>query len=351
MSNIDFPQQLTAEAISRSYVANADTEHRPHLGASLIGRPCERALWFGFRWAARKLFDGRMLRLFETGHLAEPRFAANLRAIGVDFYDESPDGGQWRVEAFGGHFGGSLDGAGIGFPEGPKTWAVCEFKTSCTKVFKKMQSDGVKATKPEHFTQMQIYMGKTGMQRAMYIMVCKETDELYSEWVEFDQGTFDRALEKAGRVIAAAEPPMRISKDPSYFTCKYCDYADVCHGNKLPEVNCRTCAHSTPELDGKQRWSCARWKADVPLDAQRKGCGDHVFIPIMLEKIGHAVVGCVNDAGATTVEYQGKGVVMQGPDGLTSAELAAMEDFTMAPLAWQAKSELAAVGVDSKVVA
>ena len=40
---------------------------REHLGASLIGKSCERALWYDFHWATRSRHEGRILRLFETG--------------------------------------------------------------------------------------------------------------------------------------------------------------------------------------------------------------------------------------------------------------------------------------------
>ena len=32
----------------------ADDGLRQHLGASLIGKPCERALWYTFRWTTLK---------------------------------------------------------------------------------------------------------------------------------------------------------------------------------------------------------------------------------------------------------------------------------------------------------
>ena len=43
----------TRDAIFAAYEAQADTGFRAHLGASLIGKDCERALWFDFRWTTR----------------------------------------------------------------------------------------------------------------------------------------------------------------------------------------------------------------------------------------------------------------------------------------------------------
>ena len=278
MAKVPEPLHTTAASIYQAYENDADTGNRPHLGASLIGRACERQLWYTFRWVDDKKFSGRMLRLFETGQLEEARIVRNLRRIGIEVHETSPDGKQWRVTDIGGHFGGSMDGAGAGFPEAPKTWHVLEFKTHGEKSFKELVAKRVQAAKPEHWAQMQVYMGYTGMERAMYIAVNKNTDELYTERLDFDPVEFARLKARAERVVRAAEPPLKISEDPSWFVCKFCDFHAHCHGEAAPQVNCRTCAHSTPEIEGDARWSCAQVNPDpnissIPLSTQRTGCG------------------------------------------------------------------------------
>ena len=120
----------TRDAIFAAYEADADTGFRPHLGASQIGKSCERALWYDFRWTTPARFPGRILRLFETGQLEEARLVRNLRRTGATVLEVDPETGrQWRVEAHGGHFGGSLDAVALGLLEAPKTWHVVEFKT------------------------------------------------------------------------------------------------------------------------------------------------------------------------------------------------------------------------------
>lgn len=132
---------------------------RNHLGGSMIGKTCERELMYSFRWALRPSFDGRMLRLFNRGHMEEFRVVRFLRMIGLEvreysermLYDPHFEGGepyrivpwdaplsggidgneidvtgdtfhmaraekqglklkQWRISDVLGHFGGSLDG-------------------------------------------------------------------------------------------------------------------------------------------------------------------------------------------------------------------------------------------------
>ena len=130
MAELPQPQNSTRTLIFKQYEKSAEAGQRPHLGASELGHECERYLWLSFRWAKQPDFDGRMLRLFESGQLAEPRLIANLRAIGVEVSDRDEKGGQWRFSAVGGHVGGSMDGAALGLPEAPKTWHVLEFKTA-----------------------------------------------------------------------------------------------------------------------------------------------------------------------------------------------------------------------------
>lgn len=290
MTAIPEPVNSTLSKILAAYVKKyGDEPPRPHLGASLIGKPCDRRLWLTFRWADREQFDGRMLRLFQSGHLEEPRFIEDLRMIGVEVHDKDPEGSQWRVVALGGHFGGSMDGAGIGVPEAPKTWHVLEFKTASEKSFVKMKQDKVKKAKPEHYAQMQTYMGLTGMTRALYLMKNKNTDELHAERVEFDEKEFKRLMQRAEMIIKAPEPPPRIAKDGSWYECKYCIFHSLCWKQEAPMANCRTCVHSNPELTGDGRWSCAAHRKDISYDEQRKGCQKHRFIPVLLERFATPV--------------------------------------------------------------
>lgn len=355
MAKVPEPIHTTAGLIYQAYENDAEDGNRPHLGASLIGHACERFLWMTFRWVDAKKFDGRMLRLFKAGQDFEPRIVAELRRIGVEVHEVGPDGKQWRVSDIGGHFGGSMDGAARGFAEAPKTWAVTEFKTHNAKSFAALVKEGVHKSKPQHWAQMQTYMGETGMERAMYIAENKDTSELYCEWVHFDPVEFARLKARAERVIRAAEPPLRISEDPSWWTCKMCDFHEHCHGEAAPAVNCRTCAHSTPITAGEGGlWHCAKFEEagyEKPIDGQtmRTGCPHHRYIPILLERFATQ-----SDYVNGDVVYQSKtGTFANGesPGSLSSLEIYAMEDKHAAGAAADIKSQIAAQGIDSKVIA
>jgi hypothetical protein len=344
MARLPEPINSTVNAIYAAYEAGAESGHRPHLGASLIGHACERYLWLTFRWAEAQKFPGRVLRLFETGQREEARFVADLRRIQVEVHDTTPDGGQWQVSTLGGHFGGSLDGACVGLPEAPRVWHVVEAKTHNDKSFRDLVSKGVQKSKPQHWAQMIVYMGLTGMERALYIAKNKNDDELYTERVHFDPIEFAQIKARAERVISAKEPPLRVSEDPSWYVCKMCHFAEQCHGTKAPEVNCRTCVHATPEIDGNARWSCAHHNRDLDLPAQRAGCTSHRYIPILLQRLG-TQADCVDG----DVVYQtAEGAAFkngESADAFASEEIRAMEHKSLLPEVGVFKKKLAAEGI------
>ncbi len=284
----------TVEAIFSAYEADAMDGFRPHLGASIIGKECERALWLDFHWVTRQSHPGRLLRLFETGQREEDRLVANLRRIGATVLEVDPETGrQWKVAAHGGHFGGSLDGVALGLPEAPKTWHVCEFKTHNLKSFKELKAKGVREAKPQHHAQMQVYMFLTGMTRALYLAVCKDNDDLHAERIRIDRDDAERLIAKAGRIIFSDRPPTRISTDPSWWVCRFCSHHSLCHEGTFPDTNCRTCLHITPTDNGS--WSCTQY-GQVDDGQQKTGCTRHLFHPDLVpgEQIdADPVAGCV----------------------------------------------------------
>ena len=253
-------------------------QRRPHLGASIIGKKCDRAIWLEFRWAnPRATFPGRILRLFRRGHLEESSVYADLRAAGYTVQDiDQATGKQYAFKD--GHFGGSCDGMIVAGP-GIESPELLEIKTHNAKSFADLLKHGVKASKPQHYSQMQVYCRAFGADRATYFAVCKDTDDIYTESVEHD-AEFSKAMnDRAQRIIADQSPPPPISTDPTWYECKFCDSRDICNGSKLTtQVNCRTCAHSTPVRDGT--WHCEHWGAAIPnVDAQLAGCDSHLLHP------------------------------------------------------------------------
>ncbi len=270
----------TLAAIDAAVSAKRDSGFRSHLGASQIGKPCHRAIWYDFRWSRESDHDARMLRLFERGHQEEARMGTYLRRAGITLYQvDSNYGKQFTFSDFGGHMGGSMDGALHQVPDAPKVWHVWECKTFSKKSFDTLAANGVRIAKNEHWAQMQCYMHWSGMQRALYTAICKDDDRLHIERIDYDEEAANALIFKASSIIFSPTPPERLGGSDSV-ECRWCEHKAMCHEQGVPAINCRTCTHSTPEPSGD--WSCAR-RPDPLTDAQqRAGCREHRFIPQQL---------------------------------------------------------------------
>jgi len=248
---------------------------RPHMGASMLGSVCERWMWLSFRWAVQPNFPGRILRLFRRGHMEEANIIRDLKLIGIEVRTLTS---QERVD-FGNHVSGSIDAIiESGVPEAPNKQHIGEFKTHSLKSFNDVEAKGVEKSKPEHYAQMQVYMHGTGIDRALYVAVCKDNDRIYTERVRYDKEVAEKLVARGKRVALSERMPPPISTDPSWFQCKFCDAHSFCHETKLTKhVNCRTCAHSTPKEDST--WRCERWENEIALEYQYDGCSSHTLHP------------------------------------------------------------------------
>jgi hypothetical protein len=312
---VPIPQNLlspTVEAIYRLYEEKNGDFRRDHLGASLIGEACERSLWMTFRWCSDPHFEGRMLRLFETGTVEETRVIKNLKGIGIEIYPVDPTTGrQIHYGSSFGHYSGSLDGIARKFLEAPETWHVVEIKSSNLKSFDALKKNGVQKTKPLHFAQMQSYMKWSELERAMYLCVCKDTDEIWSEPIHYN-AKFAKGLEdKAKRIIFSDVPLLKISENPESYECKYCNHKETCHGGRLPEISCRTCCFATPTEDGK--WMCDAKGETLSSSAQRHFCDRHIIIPDLVPLKQTGV-----DADKELVIY---GKIINGPGHVASVDM------------------------------
>jgi hypothetical protein len=266
---------------------------RSHLGASILGGECARHVWYSFRWTTELSFDGRVLRLFNRGHLEEPRFVAMLMMIGCEVWQFDAEGKQFRISWAEGHAGGSGDGVARAIPDlDPATAAVVECKTHGEKSFielagkladwrayrkdptrLKFPGQGVRLAKFEHFVQMQLYMRKMGLAAALYLAVCKNTDDLYAEIVTLDTEFADQFVDRGETLVWMKQPPPKINESPGFYKCRFCDDRPVCHLKAAPAVNCRTCRFSTPGKSGT--WHCSFHKALLNKELQQTGCPDY----------------------------------------------------------------------------
>jgi len=330
MAKIPEPKNSLAALIDLHHEQISE-QPRGHMGCSQLGHPCDRWLWLSFRWAVIEKFPGRVLRMFRRGRNEEAIIVDDLRAAGITIH--STEGSQSRV-SLGCHIGGSIDGIiEYGVPEAPQKRHIVEFKTHSLKSFEDLLKNGVASSKPQHWTQMQLYMMGTimgkglespGIDRALYVAICKDDDRIYTERVRFDPDHAKNIFERGKRIVLADEMPAPISTNPSWYQCKWCAAHSLCHGKKpTVEVNCRTCIHAVAQEDGT--WFCERHQeGNIPLDYQREGCNGHVLHPDLVpwQMMGPAD----GDNCDAMFEINGK-QVRNGAGGYSSREILANPDL------------------------
>ena len=271
---VAIPPRPEQQIINKIYAAIEKEKADPDLylgriGASFLGEECVRQIWLDWRGFAREQFEGRMLRLFETGHLQEARIVEDLRRAGFAVWDKQEDGRQYEFRDDSGHFVTKVDGVVKDVPESSKPHLL-EVKTHNKNSFSSLTKKGVQEAKPTHYAQMQISMALGGFARALYVAVCKDDEQFYVERIKEDKAEQDKLKAKITKLVEARLRPAGISDDGSSFGCKFCSMKAVCVKQAAPLRHCRTCTMCTPGPEGK--WVCELNKDTLSIDRQRLGC-------------------------------------------------------------------------------
>lgn len=280
---------------------------RQYLGISGIGHTCERKAWLDFRHASPRRVNAKGLRRIEDGHRGEALMAERLRLVpGVELWTHEEDGEQIGVADHGGHFRGHLDGVIRGLIQAPKTAHVWENKVVDQKKVDDLvklkiewgEKSALRRWDVVYYGQAQLYMHYTGLTRHYLTACAPGVRDVVSCRTDYDEADALYLVAKAKRVIEATRPAARISTDPAWFECRWCDHHDICHGDKIAaKAGCRTCLHSTPLADGT--WHCGRFDNLLSFDEQRVGCPAHLYVPDVLPPGWKQV-----DAGDDWVAYE-----------------------------------------------
>lgn len=300
MTPIPKPQLLTLTKIQAALEADNDDWESVGVPAGEIGTECDRAVWLAFRRTSiPEQIAWRKRRIFERGNIEEERLLDLLSLIGCEVTEQ-----QARVRGAGGHLRGKIDGQALGLPDAPVTEHVVECKSSKASDFKIMVRDKVKKANPKHYATIQFYLYKRGLTRCLYMMSCKDSEDLHLERVELDVEFAMRAEARIERIIAMDEPPGRLCTKRDDFRGMFCRQAAVCWGEAPARVHCRTCLHATPLMDGNAGWDCARWSKPLSLAEQDEGCPAHLYVPQLV-------------VGAEQVDFdeEAETILYRWPDG------------------------------------
>lgn len=301
---------LTLRAVDSAMESLQENNPRGYLGASAVGDPCERKLWLNFRWVKRGFIEAGGLRRINDGHRGEQVVADMLRLVqSVNLSTEKEPGVQHSFEALGGHFRGNCDGLISGLLQDPDELYVWECKVINENKFKKLQklrmtdeSTALKNWDYIYYAQAQIYMHYFGTKKHYLTAASPGVRDLTSVCTLYVQEEAEMFIEKARRVIFASRPANKLSNDPAWHECKFCNFSSLCHGNDMPrQKSCRTCLHSSALPTGG--WKCELYNKSLDLEVQKRGCESHLFVPDLIP--GEQI-----NSGPNWVEYvMGDGTV------------------------------------------
>ncbi len=210
--------------------ARARQTERQYLGASRLGVACERALQFEY---AKAPVDhghdhgGRLLWIFERGHVMEDCMVAWLRDAGFDLRTRKPDGEQFGFTVADGRLQGHIDGVTVAGPEGFSYPALWECKCLGNKSWSDLEKKGLAVSKPVYAAQVATYQAYVELHEhpAIFTTLNADTMAIYTERVPFDAALAQRMSDRAVKVISATDAGEllpRAFNDAVHFECRMC---------------------------------------------------------------------------------------------------------------------------------
>lgn len=233
------PEERLVALIDRALRERAAAQpRRLYLGASRLGIHRERALQYEYAKAPvdpGREFDGRMLRIFEHGHVMEAVMIGWLRHAGFDLRTENEDGEQFGFAVLDGQLQGHIDGVIVAGPEGFAYPALWEMKCLGAKSWRELQKHRLAIAKPVYAAQVALYQAYLELYAnpALFTALNADTMELYAEWVPFDAALAQRMSDRGLKVITATQAGELLPRgvtDPTHLDCRLCAWQDRCWG-------------------------------------------------------------------------------------------------------------------------
>jgi hypothetical protein len=194
-------------------------EARDYIGASSIGSDCLRQIWYEFKGYKGANVPNKLKRTWEIGRRLELMIIDLLKQGGILFEDYQFQLSSVAYPYFKGHFDGLII----------KPRAILEIKTAKDASFKIFIKQGCKRWNTKYYSQLQSYMGLSGVHSSYIIVLNKDNSEVFDELVLFDERYYSMLLGKAEFIYNCTEPPPRVNNSPMWFQCKMCKFKSICH--------------------------------------------------------------------------------------------------------------------------
>ena len=229
-------QDLLLSAIDRMLEAeSSESPPRDYLGASSVGEPCNRKIWYRLN-RPPEVHSALTLRRFLDGHRTEELITSWLRRLPfIELHTHKVDGTQYGFED--GKFQGHYDGVIRGIPCAPKTWHILEIKCCNETKFKKLkdlvrqdEKTALQKWDEVYYAQAVLYMHKENIDRHYLIAATPGGRELTSVRTNQNREFALQLIDKAHRILKMTIEPARISEKKDFYMCNWCNFKDECHG-------------------------------------------------------------------------------------------------------------------------
>jgi len=241
-SSASLSGQVTALVDAGMQHARARQTPRGYLGGSRLGMACERALQYEFAQAPvdpGRDPDGRLLRIFERGHVIEDCAVTWLRDAGFDLRTRNANGEQFGFVAVDGRLQGHIDGVVVDGPDlgqGCGYPALWENKCLGSKSWRELEKNRLAVAKPIYAAQVAVYQAYLELHEhpALFTAINADTMEIYAELVPFDAALAQRMSDRAVKVISATDADELLPRgfnDSTHFECRMCQWQDRCWRN------------------------------------------------------------------------------------------------------------------------
>lgn len=260
LAMLDIEKVLETTPIPPSYP-------RPYLGLSQAGHKCPRFLWYSFRWAFKEKIDQRKRRIFERGDLEEDRVINDLKDAGYTVRARQ------TPIIINRHVMGHCDGIVEGIPDSSRAHLL-EIKTMKDSSFRDLVKNKLQQSNHVYWCQAHLYMYYLDLTRCLFICTNKDNEERYYERIKVDRDLAEYLVDRATDIVFSNEPPPKLNQNPSWYECKFCPAADVCHYEQKPERNCRTCEYANlhhPE-GAMYELHCEQHSRRFLTEKQAEGC-------------------------------------------------------------------------------
>lgn len=196
---------------------------RDYIGASIIGHPCYRKLWFTINNKKQDVLTPRSQRILDMGKALEGLIIKWLNDVGILTKQSSVAVVDTSLPYFKGHYDSLIvDKKGL-----PKY--ILEIKTAKDSSFSQFKSHGLKRWDETYYAQIQSYMGMSGIHSAIIVVLNKDNSEILDEEVTFDESYYLGLREKAKLIKEAKIAPPRVNGSPLYYLCRMCPFSEGCH--------------------------------------------------------------------------------------------------------------------------